>query len=242
MRYALFGALLMTLLLSACGGGEATQAPPTLFNSQVSDTPVATADPNQQPPTTDPASIPTDDGNANAPSGEGLATNPPSIAGLDNPVAVIVTVRPTLENEVPFEGVGTIAAPATEDPNINVPFEWISLRRLGGIPNPDGSQAEINITIYADGRIVQDGAEGRVPQPTIDLLNLYIREINFFNVQNTFMGPLGDDDITTFIYTVTARRGEEERSLNVMDDFSPAELDRIIGAIFLEGQRIAGGS
>jgi hypothetical protein len=233
MRYALFGALFMTLLLSACGGGEPTQD---------ADTPVATPDPNQQQPTTDPASIPTDDGSADAPAGEGLATNPPSIAGLDNPVAVIVTVRPTLENEVPFGGVGTLAAPATEDPNINLPFEWLSLRRLGGIPNPDGSQAEINITIYADGRIVQDGVEGRIPQPAIDLLNLYLREVNFFNVQNTFMGPLGDNDITTFVYTITARRGEEERSLNVMDDFAPSELTRIIGTIYLEGQRITGGS
>lgn len=238
MRNTVIAALFMTLVLSACGGGEATQVPPTTFNAQDSDTPVATADPNQQPPTTDPASIPSDE----VRSGEGLATNPPSIAGLDNPVAVIVTVRPTLENEVPFEGVGTLAAPATEDPNINVPFEWISLRRLGGTPNPDGSQAEINVTIYADGRIVQDGVEGRIPQPTVDLLNLYVREINFFNVQNTFMGPLGNDDITTFIYTLTARRGEEERSLNVMDGFSPPELDRIIGTIYLEGQRITGGS
>lgn len=241
MRYALFGALFMTLLLSACGGGEATQVLPTAFNAQDAETPVTTPDPNQQP-TTDPASIPSNGGADQGDSGEGLATNPPSIIGLDNPVAVIVTVRPTLENEVPFGGVGTLAAPATEDPNINVPFEWISLRRLGGPPNPDGSQAEINITIYADGRIVQDGVEGRIPQPTIDLLNLYVREVNFFNVQNTFMGPLGDTDITTFIYTITARRGDEERSLNIMDGFSPAELDRIIGTIYLEGQRITGGS
>jgi hypothetical protein len=240
MRYALLAVLLLSALLSGCGGAP-PEAPteirlesaPTTDGAAATDAPPAATDPSGGVAATP------DPNNSNVASGEGLATNPPSIAGVDSSV-VIVTVRPTLVDEVPFEGVGTLSAPATEDPDLNIPFEWISMRRLGGEPNPDGTQAQTEITIYADGRAVGDGVEGRTPQATIDLLNLYVRELNFFNVQNTFIGPLGADDITTYLYAITVRRNGAERQINAMEGFTPPELDRLIGTLVLEGQRIMG--
>lgn len=228
MRY---GLIVLILLLAACG---AEPAPVTTPEAEATQPEAATSEavvPTQAPqPTSEPPQ----------PQGaEALATNPPSILDI-TPVAIVVTQRPTIPGELPFEGVGTLVTSPTEDPDAGLPFNWISLYRRGGPPNPDGSQRELFVRIFADGRIVRGNTEGRVVPGLVDLLNLYIREMNFFGAQGTFIGPLGDDDITTFLYTVTVSRGDLEVGLNGMEGFMPPEFERIITTILLEAQKLPG--
>lgn len=232
MRNALSYALVLTVVvfvLTACGGSSE----PTPTPEQPTTAVEATSEPQQAET---PVPDTTSESILNEAFGEGLATNPPSIADI-TPEAIIVAPLPTIEDALPI-AVGTLITSPTEDPEAGVPFNWVQLYRKGGPPNPDGTQAEMLVTIYADGRIVRDGATGQVAPGVIDLLNLRIREMNFFGAQSLFMGPLGADDITTFLYTVTVSRGDQEKAINGMDGYIAPEFNEIIALMILEAQKL----
>ncbi len=181
-----------------------------------------------------------------------LATPEPRLTSaiaalLDNPddaIAPEAILQPTFDpleptplGALPVPLPGTLVASETEDPEITPGFNRLVLFREGG-PLLNGQQPEpVTIEIYNDGRILRNGIAGSISRETIDSLALALDEINFFGMQNVYMGVY---DLTSgdFFYQLTVASPILERQLNLQDGYMPTEVAEIVARIITEGQRI----
>ena len=119
---------------------------------------------------------------------------------------------------------GTLVASETEEVEPIPDFQQITLTQQGGRNN-----TVIRIDIYADGRVVWGDQTGFVDANTIAELNQAIRELNFFGLQGTYLGPPSNND--GYTYRIVVNSGVIERAINGQDGFMPAELIRFLGMV-----------
>ncbi len=169
-------------------------------------------------------------------AGEGEQTAVPSegaeipldtgeVTPTENPYIVIVTPRPPEDEfalEVPLPG--TLVASATEDPDIALIFDRITLTRTGG---PTGEILEIEL--HSDGTVSRNGATGAVTYERIIAIDDIIDELNFFGMQGALIGPGGDDEV--YRYTIRVYRGDSDRMVTAEDGYIPREFQRLLSTI-----------
>ncbi|MBC7870721.1 MAG: hypothetical protein H7Y09_07760, partial [Chitinophagaceae bacterium] len=122
---------------------------------------------------------------------------------------------------LPAPGV-LAAAPVTEEPTPEdgsplqptSGFDTVILAQTGG-PN----NITLLIEVYSDGRVVTNGTESTASADQIAALGQLIDDISFFNVQGTFLGAPGRDDI--YRYQISVTRGDLARSIQAQEGFLP---------------------
>lgn len=233
MRFTLV--IIMILALAACGGGDdndtsdeagGTQATATT-NPDVAATDAALGDISVGPEGIE-FGDPIVQANATAadvpddfiPSGD--ASDPevlPASTGIP-----LFDPNASSEGALPPAGPGTLVASETEEIEPIGDFQLIQLRQEGG-----RNDTTTIIDVYGDGRIIRDGQAGNIDAGTIALLNQLIRDMNFYGMQGTYMGPPGDED--EYRYRVYVNSGEIDRAINAQDGFMPEQLVRLLAAI-----------
>ncbi|MGB1286697.1 MAG: hypothetical protein ACPG7F_09215 [Aggregatilineales bacterium] len=144
---------------------------------------------------------------------------------------VIVTRAPLEEGALEVPPVGVLVASVTEDPEIDLVFDVITLRREGGI-----DEAPIEIVLNQNGSFTRDGVPGQITPADVTRIDDLIDEINFFGLQGTMMGPAIDEEDYRFVLRV--ERNGTARSITSQEGYIPPEYQRLLGAIFDVGFRI----
>ncbi len=153
----------------------------------------------------------------------------PEVSDATQQVLTEVTEVPTAF--LPAPGV-LAAAPVTEEPTPEdgspiqptSGFDTVVLAQTGG-PN----NITLVIEVYSDGRVVTNGSESTASADKIAALGQVIDEINFFNVQGTFLGAPGREDI--YRYQIAVTRGDLARSIQAQEGFLPPEIVNLIAVI-----------
>lgn len=199
--------VIMTLILVACGGGEAE--PTSAVSSD---------------PTVDPASV-----TATPPDfveqqlDELNATE--EVVDEDGNVIIVTPQAIIEENDVPLPGT-LVYDTEFEDENMAAVFDRIIFVRSGGgdnapnyflILNQDGTY-ELNKEI-----------NGQVDAGTVTRIDDIIDEINFFGINTPMLGP-GSDSVN-YRYTLTVERAGDELTLRAEDGFTPQPVMQLFGAI-----------
>lgn len=209
-KWRLVSVWLMMWLISACGGNEIapTEPLPTVVNANSTAAPTIDNAITLVLPTT--------------------VTLPPQ----ETPTPEI-----TIEGALPVPGPRTLVASQTEDPNANVPFTQITLVRTEGPLFAGSPQPPLNIEIQADGTVTYAGIAGQLSTESVDQINLLIREINFFGMQNNYISAAPVTGSDEYVYQLTVLRGEQERLVTARDSFMPQELKDMVAYILNAAQR-----
>lgn len=209
MRYAL--ALLVLMLLAACGGGDPDSENPV--------------QPSGVPPGEDTAVV--DDGTL---SFEELAQD---VLDEEPPPQVLAPATPASEGALPIPLPGTLVASETEEPEISGGvFDRIIFRQTGGT-------ADVNVRFEINGQeriVVRDGVSMVVSQEVIDQIDQVINDLNFIGLQGTFMGPAASDDV--YFYRVTVEKGEAARTIASQDGFMPDAYKSFLGLLRAVGDSV----
>lgn len=124
---------------------------------------------------------------------------------------------------------GTLVASETEDPLGPLVFDYLRLDQAGG---PDPTQT-LTIEIYGDGRILRNGIEATLGQEQVAQVDERLDAINFFGLQNMFVGPPGRGD--EYTYTLFVRQQDRQRRINAQDGYIPLEVRQTLALIVLMG-------
>lgn len=155
-----------------------------------------------------------------------LSTAVPETATLESEVQ---QVEPTPITEVTLPAVGTIVAPATEDPNAGLIFDLITFTQTGG-PN----NITLTIELRKDGTLIRNGETSTVSQADIVAIDTMLDDLDFFGLQGVFAAAAPNPDV--YAYQITVEREGASRMINAQDTYSPAELKALFAAIINLGQ------
>ncbi len=201
--------ILLIVLLTACGGGasgeDATSSPQNTADPAVTLDPDAT--PESLPPTPEEEVITLED----------LIRQ----ASQDIDESFI---RPTFDPQNPSAFASELVIGSADNPFAGVLFDYVSLTQRGG-------PIDLNYTIevYPDGRVVQDGREGRITPDAVAALQASFDTINLFAVDQVFNGlPLSR---SPYYYDFTVRQAGREFSIEAQDAYLPPELTAIFATI-----------
>ncbi|MBE2267329.1 MAG: hypothetical protein IAE80_03795 [Anaerolinea sp.] len=122
-------------------------------------------------------------------------------------------------------GVGTMQAPDAPP----FAFDRVLFTQTGGLAG-----VNIQIDVYADGRVIRNGTESRASEDAITNLNRLLEAINIFNLSGQFMSPGAAAD--AFTYSLTVVKGGSNRTIMSQDGYTPQELFEIYDAIRAFGQ------
>lgn len=161
----------------------------------------------------------------------GTDTTAPADSGSGETAApfVVVTLAPPDPDALPVAPPGTLVASATEDPNADLPFDRILLTRYSG---PEGAEV-IFIELFGDGTYTRNEESGTISAERVQRINDLIREINFFGMQGTLLGPSAETE--DYRYRLTIERGPDDRSLTAQDGFYPREFQRLLAEVMSVG-------
>ncbi|MFW5709376.1 MAG: hypothetical protein ACOCX5_04055 [Chloroflexota bacterium] len=235
MRKSLFLTLIMLVVLAACGGDDdgnddVDVVLPTRVTGPTVDPTAIEAPVSPLPPD----SIGPGDADDQADTDGTDLTFEDLEAQIEPPVqqaGVLPTQTPASEGALPVVPPGTLVVSETEDPDPQAPLEYVYFTQEGGLA---GTVFEMEL--FPDGRVVVNGIEGTVDQATIAQLDQSLREINFFGLQPTFLGPPGTAD--TYRYRLLIRRGEQEKMINAQDGFTPTAVLELLAQVRSIGEAV----
>ncbi|MDZ4771134.1 MAG: hypothetical protein SGJ24_18595 [Chloroflexota bacterium] len=98
-----------------------------------------------------------------------------------------------------------------------IEFRVISLYQQGGIGG-----VPLDITVFADGRLIRDGVTTRLSTNQIALLSEQIVALQFLDIDGTFSGAGASPDV--FQYTLTIESPQGGRTLVTQDGMTPDSL------------------
>ncbi len=210
--------LLLTaaLLLAGCGGEPSVTSTPELPTSAATllATDVATTEPNALPTTE--------------------ATQFSVFPTLDVPV------YPTIV-ETPFPTPDPAAAPVPTEEVLPAPsgFDRIVLIRTGGPQFEDGTTADEVIALNRqDNAITRGAGTGTLSPAAIATIGGLVDASNFFTVEATFLGAVPAEPPLPFLYSITVTIADYERTINAQEGFMSPEIQALVGAVLVEGQRV----
>jgi hypothetical protein len=157
-------------------------------------------------------------------------TDNPAVTGAPQPSASEtisedqLTPTSVIPLDVTLPPVGTMIAPATEDPEAGLIFDVVYLEQTGGFTG-----IPLTVEIHSDGRLVRDGVEGRVTPEQVAEIDNIIKEIKFFGIQGQFEPAAANPD--AYLYKISVDRGGASRTINAQDGFTPEPLLRLINAV-----------
>lgn len=220
-RWHLITALVMTLILTACGGNTAS-------------TPVDNAPPERQVATVvqgefNPAPFATD-------VPEEFVDSPDDAVVAQTLEALGAPIFPTDSGTaLPFGGIevlpedlppaGEIGYEATDDPDIDLIFDQVRLVRVGG-PN----NTTLDIQLFQDGSLYRNGeiVSNVGPNAVIALDNV-LDEMNIFGIRGFFAASITDP--RDFEYNLTIERAGASMTIQADDSMMPIELAQLFGQI-----------
>jgi hypothetical protein len=199
--------ILAGLLLAACATASTdTPALPTLAATQPTDPAPAQTDPQAPPDSVQPTAEP-GDASVNA-------QEAPTVSAMQQAIEMLPPP-------------GTAIAPATEEAaaQAGVPFFNITYQETGGPAN-----TELLIDIFADGRVVRNGAEMTISPEVVAELNQMLQDVQFFGLQGQFTMFGAPSDVYTYFVRVELQDGAA-RSLEAQDRVTPPELLRLFSRL-----------
>ncbi len=238
MRYLLY--LSLVLLMAACGGGGSDDAPaapgvPPAEETGGQASPVAPPVAEVVLPTLPPVIIATDEDGLeySLPPAEEPSFEEQLNIQLAPPLPNVIqpTHTPASEGALPVPLPGTLVASETEEAEPIPDFQQITLLQQGG-----PADINVRVDIFSDGRVIRDGQTGSVAPGTIAELNQIIRDLNFFGLQGTFLGPTVPEE--AYRYRITVISGQTERAINMQDGFMPEEVMRFLGRLRTVGDSV----
>ncbi len=122
-------------------------------------------------------------------------------------------------------GIGTIVPP--DAPPFS--FDRVIFTQTGGLAG-----VNVQIDVYADGRVIREGVESEVNAEAITNLARMLETINIFNLSGQFMSPGAAAD--AFTYSLTVVKGGSNRTITSQDGYTPQALFDIYDAIRALGQ------
>ena len=210
MRYALYVVLILSLALAACGGGDSS---PTESGPTIAPVPPTAEDGLDGPDADDDvmgAALDFEEVVARA-----LHTQEPFVRPSSTP-------DPDGGLEVPLPR--TLVAAETEEAEPAGDFRYVTFEQRA-----EGESNGPLLVIYADGRVIRDGQEGRLDAEDIRQINDAISELNFFGIQGTFMGPPGGEG--SYVYRVAVETETMGRAINAQNGYMPDQLTVFLGMI-----------
>lgn len=152
-------------------------------------------------------------------------------SGAEGEADFFPTAIPEGEGALPIPLPGTLVASETEALEPIPDFDLITFRQQGGI-----GDIVVTFSINANATVERDGQVYPIDPSVVTQLNQDIRELNFFGLQGTYLGPARDDD--AFTYRVFVQSGPEERAIQMQDGYIPLELQRFVGFIRQVGDSV----
>jgi hypothetical protein len=205
MRYTGYLIIICALLLTACdtGGGQVDDQ----AASGLDPTAVPTAVPGENPALDELEAMLDEETNPDYPS---------------VPLDPEATETEVFELPVPLPG--TLVASATEDPEAGLIFDKITFVLKGG-----PQDVHTVIELVSDGNFTRDGVPGMTTPDVVLEIDTMIDQVNFFGMQNTFLGPPADEN--EYSYQMIVERAGASRMVNAQDGFTPNEILQLFGKI-----------
>ena len=242
MRNVLYLLILSMFLLAACGGGgddgddnnNGGDAGDTTSDISTDDL-IATTEAELVEEADDPP--PDDDVVDPEPTTEPRITTDP------NAVTTFSTPDPNDPGEdFVAPPIGVLGEASTEDPQPGEPlteedlrtdFDYIYYSQTLLVDASTGETSTLELEVYSDGRVVVD----RDPENTFNVTQAQltaiadiINEVDFFYMQNTFLGGVPQSE-GSYRYFMAVVRGDLERNINAEDGFMPPEIRRLFSAV-----------
>jgi hypothetical protein len=155
---------------------------------------------------------------------------PTTVPETATPEPDVQQVEPTPIAEVTLPSLGTIVAPATEDPSAGLIFDLITLTQTGG-----PSDITLTIELRKDGTLIRNGETSTVSQTDIVAIDTMLDELDFFGLTGVFAAAAPNPDV--YAYQITVERDGASRMINAQDTYSPTELKALFAAIINLGQQ-----
>ncbi|GAB4521334.1 MAG: hypothetical protein OHK0046_32590 [Anaerolineae bacterium] len=223
MRLRFVYIIMSALLLAACGGGGNDENAPAQ-STPVSQNPTATVEILVDEEGREFALPPADEGD----SFEDQVGN--ILEAQNAQVPVLPTQTPASEGALPVPLPGTLVASETQEVEPIPDFTSITFNQVDG-----ETGTTFGFQIFGDGRVVlPDGRSTVVSAETIAQLNQTIRDLNFFGLQGTYLGPPAE--ARKYRYQITVESGSIARTINAQDGFIPVELRQFLAAVRAIGE------